>query len=76
MGHPAFYQIRVQEELDHSWSDWLGGLSIVPQANGETVLTGPVIDQAALHGVLDKLLAMNLSIISISRVEKDTQVHE
>ncbi len=76
MDQPAYYQIRVQGELDHSWSDWLGGLSIVPQVNGETMLTGPIMDQAALHGILDKVLAMNLSIISISWVEKDTQVHE
>ncbi len=72
MDQPVRYQIRVRGQLDESWSDWLGGLVITPQTNGETLLTGPMIDQAALHGTLDKLYAMNLPLLSIMRIEDDT----
>jgi hypothetical protein len=67
----AFYEIRVKEHLDLSWSDWLGGLVIMPQPDGETLLTGPIVDQAALHGILDKLYAMNLTILSVVQVRND-----
>ncbi len=70
MEQPATYQIRIQGQLDESWSEWLNGLSILPQSKGETLLSGPITDQAALHGVLDKLYAMNLPLISLSVVER------
>lgn len=63
---PAFYQIRVKGTLDESWSDWFGSLTITPQ-NGETLLAGQVIDQAALHGILAKINDLGLTIISIER---------
>ena len=62
------YQIRIQGQIDESWSDWLGGLTITPQPDGETLLAGPIPDQAALHGILDKLYAMNLSILTVVQV--------
>ena len=64
---PVIYEIRVKGILDEQWSDWLGGLTIVPQANGETLLIGPVVDQSALHGVLDTIHGLNLPLISVCR---------
>ena len=48
------YQIRIKGHLDRKWADWFSGLSITSLENGETLLTGPVLDQAALHGRLEK----------------------
>lgn len=66
---PPIYQIRVEGELDRSWADWFGGMTIAPQANGETLLTGAVIDQAALFGVLKKVRDLGMSLVSVNRVE-------
>lgn len=67
------YQIKVQGQVDPSWSDWLNGMQITTQASPDagwvTVLTGPMIDQADLRGILDHLWDMNLTILSVNRVE-------
>jgi hypothetical protein len=63
---PTFYQIRVKGSLDESWSDWFGGFTVTWQ-NGETILDGQVIDQAALHGILAKINDLGLTIISVER---------
>lgn len=63
------YQIRVKGILDSKWSDWLGGLTVTPQPNGETVLTGPVADQAALHGLLQRIRDIGLPLVSVGPVE-------
>lgn len=60
------YQIRLKEKLDQHWSAWLGGLTVIHEANGETVLTGEVVDQAALHGLLSKVRDLQLTLISVS----------
>ncbi len=65
------YQIRIKGQIDESWSEWLGGLAIASQSEGETLLTGPIVDQAALHGLLDKLYALNLPILSVVQVKTD-----
>jgi hypothetical protein len=75
MDQPVVYQICVEGLLDESWSGWLDGLTIIRQTNGVTLLTGLIPDQAALHGTLDKLYAMNLPLISIARVEKGAAFH-
>ena len=62
------YRIRIQGSLDTSWSDWFDGFSIVVQG-GETLLTGTVIDQSALHGILAKINDLGLAIISVERTE-------
>jgi len=62
------YHIRVQGQLDESWSDWLGELTITPQPDGATLLSGSIIDQAALHGILDRLYGLNLTILSVVQV--------
>lgn len=66
------YQIRLKEKLDQRWSDWLGGLKMIHQVNGETVLVGEVVDQAALHGLLSKVRDLQLTLISVSPLEADS----
>jgi hypothetical protein len=63
----AVYQIRVQGLLDEGWSDWLGGMTIVPQGDGETLLVGPIRDQAALHGLLNKIRDLGLLLLGVER---------
>jgi hypothetical protein len=63
------YEIRVKGILDREWSDWFGNFSIKPQSSGETVLTGQVMDQAALRGVISQILNLNLELISVMRIE-------
>ncbi|HSR34620.1 MAG TPA: hypothetical protein VLY63_28960 [Anaerolineae bacterium] len=62
------FEIRVQGGLDAQWSDWFDGLAILPQDNGETVLSGPVRDQAALHGLLNKIRDLGLPLLSVHQV--------
>jgi hypothetical protein len=61
------YQIRVKGYLDNSWSDWFEGLSMTHEEDGTTVLTGPVADQPALHGLLIKIRDLGLPLISVNR---------
>ena len=63
------YAIRVQEHLDANWSAWFDGMTITNEAGGEAVLEGPMADQAALHGLLAKLRNLNLSLISVQRLD-------
>jgi hypothetical protein len=67
----AVYQIRVKGNLDRKWSDWFDGLTITPQANDETMLAGPVANQAALHGLLAKIRDLGLPLLSCQRLEKE-----
>lgn len=69
---PAVYQIRVEGQLDCSWADWFGGMTIVLQANGDTVLTGAVVDQAALYGVLKQVRDLGMTLVSVNRVNPHT----
>ncbi|HYI24647.1 MAG TPA: hypothetical protein VD767_04485 [Thermomicrobiales bacterium] len=63
------YQIRVKGHLGPRWSDWFEDLTITPEENGDTLLTGPVVDQAALHGLLRKVRDLGLPLLSIIRIE-------
>ena len=65
--HPLVYQIRIKGHLGPEWSDWFGGLSITLEDNGDTLLTGPVVDQAALHGVLRKVRDVGMPLLSVNR---------
>lgn len=66
---PEVFQIRVKGILGSGWSDWFDDFTIAPQANGETLLTGPVRDQAALHGLLDRIRDIRLPLLSVQRLE-------
>ncbi len=68
-GETVVYQIRIEGHLDRRWTDWLGGLDIASEEGGDTLLTGPVADQAALHGLLRKVRDLGMPLISVSRVE-------
>jgi hypothetical protein len=68
-GQPQVYQIRIKGHLGHQWTEWFEGLSITLTDNGETLLTGPLIDQAALHGVLKKVRDLALPLVSVSSVK-------
>jgi hypothetical protein len=63
----AFYEIRVQGVLDEGWSEWLGGLDIRPLDSGETVLAGPIRDQAALHGLLNKIRDLGMPLLCVKK---------
>jgi hypothetical protein len=69
------YRIRVKGQLDPSWSEWLGGFTIQSQGDDSTLLVGPIVDQAALLGILNKLYGMNLILLSLER-EKDRENQE
>jgi hypothetical protein len=62
---PMAYQIRIKGHLGHHWSDWFEGLAITLEDNGETLLTGSVVDQAALHGVLRKVRDVGMPLLSV-----------
>ncbi len=66
---PVVYQIRLKGQLGSQWTDWFGGLTITLEENGDTLLTGPVIDQAALFGLLKKARDLGLPLISVSPVK-------
>ena len=63
------YQIRIKGHLGPQWTDWFEGLTITLEDNSETVLTGPVVDQAALHGLLKKLRDLGMPLLSVNRLE-------
>ncbi len=62
------YRIHVRGRLDDHWSDWLEGLAIQRQADGTTLLVGPVVDQAALHGVIARIRDLGLPLLAVDRV--------
>ena len=68
---PSFYHIIVQGHLDAGWSDWFDGLTITSVAYGQTVLAGPIRDQAELHGVLAKIRDLGLPLIAVQPVDLD-----
>ncbi len=69
MRQHRFYEIRVTGHLDDSWSEWFEDLRLTREANGETVLSGPIADQAALHGLLVKVRDLGLLLLAVNRVE-------
>jgi len=67
-GQSMFYQIRIKGHLGRQWTDWFGGLTITLEDNGDTLLTGSVVDQAALHGLLRKVRDLAMPLLSVNRV--------
>ena len=66
---PVVYQIRIKGHLGSQWTDWFEGLTITLEDNGDTLLTGSVVDQAALHGLLKKVRDLGMPLVSVSPVE-------
>jgi hypothetical protein len=67
--YPVIYQIRIKGHLAYQWSDWFEGLTITLEEDGDTLLTGPVVDQAALHGLLKKVRDLGMHLVSVGPVE-------
>jgi hypothetical protein len=68
-GQTMVYQIRVKGHLGREWTDWFESLTITLEEDGDTLLTGPVVDQAALHGLLKKVRDLGMPLVSVSPVE-------
>jgi hypothetical protein len=66
---PAIYQVRIKGHLSREWSGWFEGLAITLEANGDTVIAGPVVDQAALHGLLKKVRDLGMPLLSVRCIE-------
>lgn len=70
---PVAYQIRIKGHLGHQWTNWFEGLTIAQEDNGETILSGLVVDQAALHGVLRKVRDLGTPLISVTRMKTNKE---
>jgi hypothetical protein len=68
-GGPGQYEIRLAGHLEQRWAAWFDGLTLVHRGDGTTVLQGPVVDQSALHGLLQKVRDLGLPLVSVARVE-------
>jgi hypothetical protein len=67
------YELRVQGHLDDRWSEWLGGVDVQCQEDGTTVLVGPVVDQAALHGLIKKVRDLGMPLLSVKRTDRSSE---
>jgi hypothetical protein len=65
---PSLYRICVQGYLEPEWSEWFDGLTITHDENGNTLLSGPIVDQAALYGILNKIRDLGLALLSVARL--------
>ncbi len=70
--NPGRYEIRLKGHLDSRWAAWFDGLNLTNESDGTTVIHGPVVDQAALHGLLQKLRDTGLPLVSVTQVEPQT----
>ncbi len=65
---PMTYQIRIKGHLGPEWAEWFDGLTITPDDNGDTLLTGSVVDQSALHGLLKRVRDLGIPLLSVNQV--------
>ena len=68
-GEPMVYQIRIKGHLGSQWTDWFGGMALALEDSGNTLLTGPVVDQAALYGLLKKVRDLGMPLVLVNRVK-------
>ena len=68
---PERYEIRLRGHLDSRWEAWFDGLSLSNESDGTTIIGGPVVDQAALHGLLQKVRDLGLPLVSVTQVQPD-----
>jgi hypothetical protein len=62
----SLFEIRLEGHLDAKWADWFDGMTLIPQADGTTVLAGPIVDQSALQGLLRRVGDLGLTLISVN----------
>ena len=67
--NPGRYEIRLKGHLDSRWAAWFDGLSLTNETDGTTIICGPVVDQSALHGLLQKVRDLGLPLVSVTQVE-------
>ena len=70
---PTTYQVRIKGHLGPEWTDWFGGLAITLDNNGDTLLTGLVVDQAALHGLLRRVRDLGMPLVSVSQMKGEEE---
>jgi hypothetical protein len=70
---PVIYEIRVGGHLSSQWGDWFEGLTVTLEADGNTRISGPVVDQAALHGLLKKVRDLGLPLLSVKRADTSSE---
>jgi hypothetical protein len=68
---PGRYEIRIQGHLDSRWGLWFDGMALTHESDGTTLIHGPVVDQAALHGLLQKVRDTGLPLLAVAQVEPD-----
>lgn len=73
---PCYYQITIRAHLDSRWSSWFEGMTITNQPDGEAILIGPIVDQAALHGMLAKIRDFGLPLVAVQPILPDTAQRE
>ena len=73
---PMVYEIRIKGHLGPQWTEWFEGMVVTREENGDTLLTGPVVDQAALHGLLQRLRDIGIPLISLRQVPPDNAPEE
>jgi len=72
----TIYQIRIRGHLDSHWTDWFGNMTISLENNGDTIVTGPVVDQAALHGLLKRVRDLGMPLISVNQIKEKKGVNK
>jgi hypothetical protein len=75
-GESRAYQIRIKGHLGSQWMEWFDGLTITLEENGDTLLTGPVTDQAALHGILKKVRDLGMPLLSVNSVDSCPELNK